>query len=554
HSCGIRFDGSIECWGDTSLGASAPPLAGSSGSGRRFVQVSSGAFHNCARRANGAVECWGEGDAGQTSAPSGAFVHLASGATHSCGLRPDSRVECWGDDGSGVPAPDGRFYDLSAGGDYGNGQGFTCGVRSNGAGHCWGAVPVFPPGDSDQDGVGNRADNCPAVQNPLQADGDADGVGDACDLCPAIPDPAQLDRDSDGFGDVCDACPDTASESQEGATCETTVFVSKPTLRRSMRSSAFNFDIRVVCPGNPISRLELGMILPSGATANFGPGCVGPMPTGGGCSAVTLSDTVEEAESFVLYPPPVSGGRSDTLYFVLEGAAPEGQLCPDPAFPNDTDVTLAQVAMTGTSESPVLTDELLGEVGDACNKTTEPEGLCHATAFSFDSTVGAPAPIKDIDDNALSSTQYALAVGSGDATVEITVRPRLGDTTGLDWDVKLRSTTDIVSAMLGFILPSGASASLGDMKLVDCPTVNVLGGTGAVGATKCDPTPLLDDANLDSNVDAASTSQQTYSGISPPRGDDTLYVHFVGKGVSDSGEGVLVHVGKSGINEVRLGT
>jgi hypothetical protein len=318
-----------------------------------------------------------------------------------------------------------------------------------------------------------------------------------------------------------------------------------------MRSSAFNFDIRVVCPGTPISRLELGMILPGGATADFGPGCVGP--TGGGCSAVTLSDTVEEAESFVLYPPPVSGGRSDTLYFVLQGAAPERQLCPDPAFPNDTDVTLAQVAITGTSESPVLTDELLGEVGEDCNDPMAP-GLCHGTAFSFDSVLGAPAPIQDIDDNALSSTQYALAVGSGDATVEITVRPRLGDTTGLDWDVNLRSTTDIVSAMLGFILPSGASALLGDMKLVDCPTVNVLGGTGMVGLTKCDPTPLLDDANLDSNVDAASTSQQTYSGISPPRGNDTLYVHFVGGGPGDTSEDVLVHVGSSGSTEVRLGT
>ncbi|MFP8876653.1 MAG: thrombospondin type 3 repeat-containing protein, partial [Myxococcota bacterium] len=327
HTCGILFDGSIECWGDTALGASAPPLVASSASGGRFVQLSSGAFHNCARRANGTVECWGDNDAGQATPPSGAFVHVTSGATHSCGLRPDSRVECWGDDGSAVPTPDALFYDLTAGGDYGGGQGFTCGVRANGAGHCWGALPVFPTGDSDQDGVGAGADNCPGVSNPLQTDSDADGVGDACDLCPAIPNPAQLDRDSDGVGDACDACPGTASESQEGAICDTTVFVSKPTVRSSWRSSSlkssssFNFDIRVVCPGEPIGRIELGMILPTGATADFGPGCAGPSLVDGACtSASGLGTTVNAADSFVLNPPPVSGGRGDALYFVLEGA------------------------------------------------------------------------------------------------------------------------------------------------------------------------------------------------------------------------------------------
>ena len=40
---------------------------------------------------------------------------------------------------------------------------------------------VIPETDLDLDGVGDFADNCPAIANPDQADLDKDGLGDACD-------------------------------------------------------------------------------------------------------------------------------------------------------------------------------------------------------------------------------------------------------------------------------------------------------------------------------------------------------------------------------------
>ena len=35
--------------------------------------------------------------------------------------------------------------------------------------------------DTDQDGVGDKCDNCRDIQNTDQQDTDGDGVGDACD-------------------------------------------------------------------------------------------------------------------------------------------------------------------------------------------------------------------------------------------------------------------------------------------------------------------------------------------------------------------------------------
>lgn len=57
--------------------------------------------------------------------------------------------------------------------------------------------------DSDNDGVSNGIDNCPAIANSNQLNTDGDSQGDACDT----------DDDNDGVPDVSDAFPLNASES-----------------------------------------------------------------------------------------------------------------------------------------------------------------------------------------------------------------------------------------------------------------------------------------------------------------------------------------------------
>ncbi len=82
--------------------------------------------------------------------------------------------------------------------------------------------------NSDLDGDGVIADNCPTVPNPDQSnfdgdltgdacdpDDDNDGVVDAADNCPRVPNPPQLNSDGDALGDACD--PDICGQSDSDA-------------------------------------------------------------------------------------------------------------------------------------------------------------------------------------------------------------------------------------------------------------------------------------------------------------------------------------------------
>ena len=163
-----------------------------------FGAVSVGYGHVCGLRVDGSVECWGEDWFGQSSqAPPGRFVAVDAGVSHSCGLRPDGSAQCWGEDSmdsgflgaielryeggeeayldrlkrrvqegapreldfmtikgavfdaaligemerraAGWEPPRGPFKAVSAG------RGFTCGLRLDGEVDCWGYVADEEP-------------------------------------------------------------------------------------------------------------------------------------------------------------------------------------------------------------------------------------------------------------------------------------------------------------------------------------------------------------------------------------------------------------------------
>lgn len=57
-------------------------------------QVSAGDRHSCGIKTDQTVACWGH----MRFAPRGLFQQLSVGSHHTCGLQREGRVVCWGDD------------------------------------------------------------------------------------------------------------------------------------------------------------------------------------------------------------------------------------------------------------------------------------------------------------------------------------------------------------------------------------------------------------------------------------------------------------------------
>lgn len=126
HSCGLKNDGTIWCWGlnesgELGLGDSAdratPTQTGCPGGAclGGWSAIGAGSFHTCAIRGDGELWCWGGGLNGQlgvgplstedSAVPLrvevGQWRTITGGASHSCGLQSDGGLWCWGKNESG---------------------------------------------------------------------------------------------------------------------------------------------------------------------------------------------------------------------------------------------------------------------------------------------------------------------------------------------------------------------------------------------------------------------------------------------------------------------
>ena len=126
HTCAIRTDDTITCWGNNWGGQTDAPSG-------TFKAVSAGGYYWCAIRTDDTITCRGRNSFGQADAPSGTFKTVSAGGGNTCAVRTDDTITCWGYKWNNDDAPSGTFKAVSAG------NRLSCAVRTDDTITCWGS-------------------------------------------------------------------------------------------------------------------------------------------------------------------------------------------------------------------------------------------------------------------------------------------------------------------------------------------------------------------------------------------------------------------------------
>ena len=149
HSCAIKADNTVACWGSSANNRSNP-ISSPQGisTTTQFIAISAGNEHSCAIKAtDNTVACWGTNDDKQSNPSSNPgidnntkFLAISAGGAHSCGIRIDNTIACWGNGSMGQSTPtthenindDTQFITISAGNEH------SCGITAGNTALCWG--------------------------------------------------------------------------------------------------------------------------------------------------------------------------------------------------------------------------------------------------------------------------------------------------------------------------------------------------------------------------------------------------------------------------------
>ncbi len=196
HTCAIAADHTLWCWGWNYLGQVGLGTSGSGtdvtaptqvGTDMDWQQVATGRTHTCAVRTDGTLWCWGDNGYGQVGqSPDSSTVvtaptqvgtdmdwqQVAGGTGHTCAVRTDGTLWCWGWNDRGqlglgdltrrsTPTQVGTatsWRQVTAGGYHG------CAIQSDGTLHCWGL------NNRGQLGQGDTMDRSSPAQVALDTD------------------------------------------------------------------------------------------------------------------------------------------------------------------------------------------------------------------------------------------------------------------------------------------------------------------------------------------------------------------------------------------------
>ncbi len=207
HTCAVRVDGTVWCWGDNLEGQlgngslnsfSLVPAQVSGLIGA--VTVEAGAIHTCAVLADSTVQCWGANGLGElgnnsflpsnvpvstghlSQNPGVGAVDLAAGGYFTCARLSDASVSCWGDNGSGqfgngtsglnnfsaVPVASSVSPAVVA---LSTGAKHSCAILADGGVSCWGADTGGQLGDGGTGSVSLPGPPVPGVSNAVEITG-----------------------------------------------------------------------------------------------------------------------------------------------------------------------------------------------------------------------------------------------------------------------------------------------------------------------------------------------------------------------------------------------
>ncbi|MGB3033604.1 MAG: S-layer homology domain-containing protein [Candidatus Microthrix parvicella] len=174
HSCALKLDGTVACWGDnetgqvgdgtTTLRPTAVPVSGLS----EVTSITTGNDHSCALKLNRTVVCWGNnsfgqlGDGSTISMPiptsvSGLtdVVSISAAFYHTCAVKQNGTAACWGrniDGQLGDGSTTGRLTATAVSGLTGAakvsaGSSHSCVLKIDGSVTCWGGNSAGQVGD-----------------------------------------------------------------------------------------------------------------------------------------------------------------------------------------------------------------------------------------------------------------------------------------------------------------------------------------------------------------------------------------------------------------------
>ena len=130
HTCALRADSTITCWGDSRYGQTRTPEG-------TFTSVEAAGNNSFGIRVDETLECWGNQQQCEALASAGPYVafdaaSLDGSSSIACGIRDGGIVECWDlFAGDRLNSPSGTFIDVSAGPYY------SCGIRTDRTTMCW---------------------------------------------------------------------------------------------------------------------------------------------------------------------------------------------------------------------------------------------------------------------------------------------------------------------------------------------------------------------------------------------------------------------------------